>query len=85
VRPKTFIILALYSSPPSLSVRALANERAPFVRIDGSVKYSNITSDEAYNYYDGDIVFNNEEDIHAALLTVEQVTQVFSGISDPPC
>lgn len=36
-----------------LAVRAIANQRAPFVRIDGEVHYSSITAKEAKKYFDG--------------------------------
>jgi hypothetical protein len=45
-------------------VRAIANERSPFVKVNGNVQYSTISAKEAGKYYAGEIVFNNEEDIH---------------------
>ena len=40
-------------TPFILAVRAIANQRAPFVRIDGEVHYSSITAKEAKKYFDG--------------------------------
>ncbi|KAI5475511.1 putative ABC transporter superfamily membrane protein Pdr11p [Pseudohyphozyma bogoriensis] len=54
------------------AVRALANNRAPFVKIDGDIHYSSIDAKEAKKYYEGEIVFNSEDDTHLPLLTVEQ-------------
>lgn len=64
--------IQIEGSADILPVRAIANERAPFVKVTGDVSYSTINAKDAAKYYQGEIVFNNEEDNHEPLLTVAQ-------------
>ncbi|KAK4705806.1 hypothetical protein P7C70_g397, partial [Phenoliferia sp. Uapishka_3] len=64
-------------------VRAIANERSPFVRIDGEVTYGGISAQEASKKFMGEIVFNSEEDIHEPILTVQQTLGVAYSLKKP--
>ncbi|KAK4688966.1 hypothetical protein P7C73_g1137, partial [Tremellales sp. Uapishka_1] len=65
-------LLVLGRPGAGCSTLPIANERAPFVRIEGDIQWANITSNEQHKFYTGDIVFNNEEDVHLPILTVGQ-------------
>lgn len=57
-------------------MRAIANDRSPFVKIDGEVVYGSISAKEAAKSYGGEIVFQSEEDIFEPLLSVSQTLGV---------
>jgi hypothetical protein len=52
-------------------VRALVNDSAPFYAITGNRQWGQLSPEDA-SMAVGDLVFNNEEDIHAAILSVYQ-------------
>ncbi|OCF57190.1 hypothetical protein L486_04646 [Kwoniella mangroviensis CBS 10435] len=80
---QTMLVLGRPGSGCSTFLRALANETSPFVRIEGDVKYSTIDSHEARKFYGGEIIFNNEEDIHEPTLSVGQTLEVAQKLKHP--
>jgi ATP-binding cassette subfamily G (WHITE) protein 2 (SNQ2) len=53
------------------SVRVLTNDRTPFFGVSGNIQWGRISGSEAEQIA-GELVFNNEEEIHAPTLTVYQ-------------
>ncbi|KAK4700497.1 hypothetical protein P7C70_g5748, partial [Phenoliferia sp. Uapishka_3] len=80
---ETMLVLGRPGAGCSTLLRALANSRAPFVKVEGDVTYSTIDAHEAKKFYDGEIVFNSEEDNHIPLLTVEQTLDVGLSLKKP--
>ncbi|KAL8280242.1 hypothetical protein RQP46_007356 [Phenoliferia psychrophenolica] len=80
---ETMLVLGRPGAGCSTLLRAIANERSPFVRIDGEVTYGAISAKEAGKSYGGEIVFNSEEDIFEPLLTVEQTLGVSYALKKP--
>ncbi|KAL8279015.1 hypothetical protein RQP46_008684 [Phenoliferia psychrophenolica] len=57
---ETCLVLGRPGAGCSTLLRAIANQRAPFVRVEGDVHYSTITAKEAKKFFDGEILFNSE-------------------------
>ncbi|KAI8460557.1 ABC-2 type transporter-domain-containing protein [Phakopsora pachyrhizi] len=66
------MVLGRPNSGCSTLLKVLTNKREGFVRVDGEVSYSGIPADEMAKHYGGEVVYNPEEDIHFATLTVYQ-------------
>ncbi|KAK4705397.1 hypothetical protein P7C70_g804, partial [Phenoliferia sp. Uapishka_3] len=80
---ETMLVLGRPGAGCSTLLRAIANSRAPFVKVEGDVMYSSIDAHEAKKFYDGEIVFNSEEDNHIPLLTVGQTLDVGLSLKKP--
>jgi ATP-binding cassette subfamily G (WHITE) protein 2 (SNQ2) len=52
-------------------VRSLTNDRTTFMDVSGHIQWGNVTGSQAEELA-GELVFNNEEEIHAATLSVFQ-------------
>lgn len=64
------LVLGRPGSGCSTLLRAIANQRDSFAGLQGDVSYGSIDAAEAKRHYDGAIVFNSEEDLHAPVLSV---------------
>ncbi|KAI0059439.1 hypothetical protein BV25DRAFT_1828964 [Artomyces pyxidatus] len=53
-------------------LKAISNQRAEFGIVSGDVRYAGITAEEMRKTYKGEVVYNQEDDIHIATLTVAQ-------------
>ncbi|KAH7886334.1 pleiotropic drug resistance ABC transporter [Phlebopus sp. FC_14] len=53
-------------------LKAIANQRDDYASVTGDVRYAGIGADEMAKYYRGEVVYNQEDDIHIATLTVAQ-------------
>ncbi|KAM0747667.1 putative membrane protein of the ATP-binding cassette transporter superfamily [Meredithblackwellia eburnea MCA 4105] len=80
---ENLLVLGRPGAGCSTLLRALANHRAPFVRVEGEINYSSITSKEAEKYFQGEIVFNSEDDTHTPLLNVGQTLDVALSLKKP--
>ncbi|KAK4701336.1 hypothetical protein P7C70_g4898, partial [Phenoliferia sp. Uapishka_3] len=80
---ETMLVLGRPGAGCSTLLRAIANERSPFMRVDGHVQYSTIDAKEAAKFYKGEIVFNNEEDSHYPVLSVAQTLAVAHKLKKP--
>ncbi|KIR27505.1 ABC transporter PMR5 [Cryptococcus deuterogattii LA55] len=80
---EVLLVLGRPGAGCSTLMRALANVPEPFVKIEGDVSYSSIPAHEAKKYYDGEIIFNSEEDEHQALLTVEETIKSALLLKEP--
>ncbi|GAA5971047.1 hypothetical protein JCM11641_004124 [Rhodosporidiobolus odoratus] len=66
----------------STLLRAMANQRDSFAGVDGDVHYGQLSAKQAQGF-SGDVVFNSEDDIHSALLKVEQTLQSALTLKKP--
>ncbi|AFR98586.2 ABC transporter PMR5 [Cryptococcus neoformans C23] len=80
---EVLLVLGRPGAGCSTLMRALANVHEPFVKIEGDVSYSTIPAHEAKEYYDGEIIFNSEEDEHQPLLTVEETIKAALLLKEP--
>ncbi|KAJ6601432.1 ABC-2 type transporter-domain-containing protein [Mycena vulgaris] len=53
-------------------LKSIANDRETFANVLGEVLYEGIDAQSMQKYYKGEVVFNQEDDIHIATLTVAQ-------------
>ncbi|ADV25737.1 ABC transporter PMR5, putative [Cryptococcus gattii WM276] len=80
---EVLLVLGRPGAGCSTLMRALANVNEPFVKIEGGVSYSTIPAHEAKKYFDGQIIFNSEEDEHQPLLTVEETIKTALYLKEP--
>ncbi|KAJ3509385.1 hypothetical protein NLJ89_g5251 [Agrocybe chaxingu] len=66
------LVLGCPGSGCTTLLKTIANQRDEFARISGEVLYAGITAEEIAKYYKGEVVYNQEDDIHIATLTVAQ-------------
>ncbi|CAH7685997.1 ABC-2 type transporter-domain-containing protein [Phakopsora pachyrhizi] len=66
------MVLGRPNSGCSTLLKVLANQREGFVRVDGDVSYGGISADLMAKQYGGEVVYNPEDDVHFATLTVYQ-------------
>ncbi|CAH7685999.1 ABC-2 type transporter-domain-containing protein [Phakopsora pachyrhizi] len=66
------LVLGRPNSGCSTLLKVLANQRQEFLRIDGEVTYGGISAEVMAKNYGGEVVYNPEDDIHFATLTVYQ-------------
>jgi len=62
------------SRPCSCStfLKTIANQRSGYLAVNGNVSYGGISSSHMAKRYRGEVVYNAEDDVHAATLTVAQ-------------
>ncbi|KAK1997715.1 ABC-2 type transporter [Colletotrichum falcatum] len=65
------LVLGKPGSGCSTFLKTIANWRGGYTAVDGEVLYGPFTADE-FKQYRGEAVYNQEDDIHHATLTVEQ-------------
>ncbi|KAJ7109815.1 ABC-2 type transporter-domain-containing protein [Mycena epipterygia] len=53
-------------------LKSIANDRVTFADVSGEVLYEGIDAQTMQKYYKGEVVFNQEDDIHISTLTVAQ-------------
>lgn len=56
-------------------LKVLSNIRGAFTRIDGEVSYGGIDHKTFAKYYRGQVIYNEEEDMHYPTLTLKQTLQ----------
>ena len=66
------LVLGTPGSGCTTFLKAIANQRAEYAGIDGEVRYAGIDAQEMAKYYKGEVVYNEEDDLHIATLTVAQ-------------
>ncbi|KAJ2936375.1 hypothetical protein H1R20_g720, partial [Candolleomyces eurysporus] len=64
-------------------LRTIANRREGYVNVSGDVLYAGIPADEMQKYYKGEVVYNQEDDIHIPTLTVGQTLQFALSTKTP--
>jgi len=58
------LVLGTPGAGCSTTLRAISSNTESFVRVDGDVNYSTISSLEVQKHYRSEVVFNAEDDIH---------------------
>ncbi|KAF9236851.1 ABC-2 type transporter-domain-containing protein [Melanogaster broomeanus] len=53
-------------------LKTIANQRDDYASVSGDVRYEGIDAAEMAKYYKGEVVYNQEDDIHISTLTVSQ-------------
>ena len=66
------LVLGQPGSGCTTFLKALANQRASFKEITGDVTYGGINHKEMGKKFRGEVVYNSEDDLHYATLSVEQ-------------
>ncbi|KAK9463929.1 ABC-2 type transporter-domain-containing protein [Lipomyces oligophaga] len=64
-------------------LRALTNQRAGYAEVGGAVLYDGIEPDVAAKHFRGEIVFNDEDDLHYSTLTVAQTLRFALSLKTP--
>ncbi|KAM0143004.1 hypothetical protein ACHAO1_000838 [Botrytis cinerea] len=72
---ETLLVLGRPGAGCSTLLSVLANQRAQYVDVEGSVQYGAIGSDEMKTLYGSEVALNNEDDIHFPILKVEDTMQ----------
>ncbi|KAF8203885.1 pleiotropic drug resistance ABC transporter [Pholiota molesta] len=66
------LVLGCPGAGCSTFLKTIANQRDGYAKISGNVLYAGIDAEEMAKYYKGEVVYNQEDDIHMATLTVAQ-------------
>ncbi|ORY85493.1 putative ABC transporter [Protomyces lactucae-debilis] len=66
------LVLGQPGSGCTTFLKALANQRNGFKEVTGTVHYGGIGDEEMGRKYRGEVVYNSEDDLHFATLSVEQ-------------
>ncbi|GJN91548.1 hypothetical protein Rhopal_004571-T1 [Rhodotorula paludigena] len=66
------LVLGRPGSGCTTFLKTIANQRHGFLGVNGDVSYGGIAADEMAKRYRGEVVYNQEDDVHAATLTVAQ-------------
>ncbi|EJC98670.1 uncharacterized protein FOMMEDRAFT_170902 [Fomitiporia mediterranea MF3/22] len=66
------LVLGCPGSGCTTFLKAIANQRREYGRVSGDVRYAGIDATEMAKRYKGEVVYNQEDDIHMATLTVQQ-------------
>jgi ATP-binding cassette, subfamily G (WHITE), member 2, SNQ2 len=66
------LVLGCPGSGCSTFLKAITNQRQNFAGVSGDVLYAGMNAEEMGEYYKGEVVYNEEDDIHIATLTVAQ-------------
>ncbi|KAG6001354.1 hypothetical protein E4U21_004430 [Claviceps maximensis] len=73
VRPgELLLVLGRPGSGCSTFLKAFCNQRSGFVAVDGDVTYGGTSSDDMAKNFRGDIIYNPEDDLHYATLSVKR-------------
>ncbi|WAQ82669.1 hypothetical protein PtA15_3A32 [Puccinia triticina] len=66
------LVLGRPNSGCSTFLKAIANQRIGFIRVDGDVTYGGLPAGVMAKQFKGEVVYNPEDDIHLPTLTVAQ-------------
>ncbi|PCH34093.1 hypothetical protein WOLCODRAFT_87269 [Wolfiporia cocos MD-104 SS10] len=64
-------------------LKTIANERREYASVTGDVRYAGIDAYEMSKHYKGETVYNQEDDIHIATLTVSQTLDFALSLKTP--
>ncbi|KAF8167550.1 pleiotropic drug resistance ABC transporter [Crassisporium funariophilum] len=66
------LVLGCPGSGCTTFLKTIANQREGYAKVSGEVLYAGIDAEEMSKHYKGEVVYNQEDDIHIATLTVAQ-------------
>ncbi|OBZ78638.1 Brefeldin A resistance protein [Grifola frondosa] len=64
-------------------LKSIANERKDYASVSGDVRYAGIDAREMAKHFKGEVVYNQEDDIHIATLTVSQTLNFALSLKTP--
>lgn len=67
----------------STFLKTIANQRGGYIGVNGDVKYGGIPSQEFARKYQGEAVYNEEDDVHFPTLTVKQTLEFALSLKSP--
>ncbi|GAC94574.1 drug exporter [Pseudozyma hubeiensis SY62] len=67
----------------STFLKTIANHRGGYIGVNGNVKYGGISSQEFASKYQGEAVYNEEDDFHFPTLTVKQTLEFALSLKSP--
>ncbi|KAG8903275.1 hypothetical protein FRB99_003542 [Tulasnella sp. 403] len=77
------LVLGVPGSGCSTFLKVIANQRNGYAKVEGDVHYAGIDSQEMAEKYSGEVVYNQEDDIHIPTLTVEQTLEFALSTKTP--
>ncbi|THG96948.1 hypothetical protein EW026_g4983 [Hermanssonia centrifuga] len=77
------LVLGCPGSGCTTFLKTIANERGDYARVSGDVSYAGISAEEMAKAYKGEVVYNQEDDIHIATLTVSQTLDFALSTKSP--
>ncbi|GAA5979902.1 hypothetical protein JCM11641_007581 [Rhodosporidiobolus odoratus] len=77
------LVLGRPGSGCSTFLKTIANYRGGYLGVEGDVSYGGIPAAEMAKRYRGEVVYNQEDDIHAATLTVAQTLMFALSLKTP--
>jgi ATP-binding cassette, subfamily G (WHITE), member 2, SNQ2 len=66
------LVLGCPGSGCSTFLKSITNQREGYANVSGEVLYAGMTAKEMEKYYQGELMYNQEDDIHISTLTVAQ-------------
>ena len=67
-----FRLPELTASSCTTFLKTITNQRGGYMSVDGDVSYGGISAADMAERYRGEVVYNQEDDVHHATLTVAQ-------------
>ncbi|KAF5332541.1 hypothetical protein D9611_005143 [Ephemerocybe angulata] len=64
-------------------LRTIANRREGYEKVNGEVLYAGISAEDMQKYYKGEVVYNQEDDLHIPTLTVAQTLRFALSTKTP--
>ena len=67
---ETLLVLGRPGAGCSTLLKVLANQRLPFVGVDGNIQYGPFSASEMGTHYRSEVIYNAEDDVHFSTLSV---------------
>ncbi|GAA6042344.1 hypothetical protein JCM8097_003859 [Rhodosporidiobolus ruineniae] len=77
------LVLGRPGSGCTTFLKTIANNRGGYLSVEGDVSYGGIPASEMAKRYRGEVVYNQEDDVHAASLTVAQTLLFALSLKSP--
>ncbi|GAA5843719.1 hypothetical protein JCM11251_003474 [Rhodosporidiobolus azoricus] len=77
------LVLGRPGSGCTTFLKTIANQRGGYLAVNGDVSYGGISAAEMAKRYRGEVVYNQEDDVHAATLTVAQTLLFALSLKTP--
>ncbi|KZT54856.1 hypothetical protein CALCODRAFT_437933 [Calocera cornea HHB12733] len=78
------LVLGRPGSGCTTFLKAIANRRHEFLSVGGRVEYAGIGAEEMERHFKGEVVYNQEDDIHLPTLTVHDTLSFALELKMPP-
>ncbi|GAA5893100.1 hypothetical protein JCM6882_003886 [Rhodosporidiobolus microsporus] len=77
------LVLGRPGSGCTTFLKTIANQRGGYLGVNGDISYGGISAKEMSKRYRGEVVYNQEDDVHAATLTVAQTLLFALSLKSP--